>query len=149
MKVCEAIQSLCYLSLPTIQACVEDWHKIKLLTMQACQTPGNCPSYKKPTVKSGACQPCVDWGMAVESECYPPAGKGIQWKNVNATILHKDPVEVAKGFVFIIPPGQGCTQFGDFDIGGILKLMMGFVEYHHGDQVCYDKMQKVCNWYLT
>ena len=78
----------------------------------------------------------------MESECYPP-GKQVEWRNVHSTVLHKDPVEVAKGFLFRIPSGQNFTDFSDFDIGGILKLMMGFVDYHGGDQVCYDKMQKV------
>ena len=145
--MCEAIQAMCSLSLPTIQDCVENWHQNHQPMLQGCTTPSKCPACKKPT-KSVSCQGCVDWGKAIEAEFYPPCppgvpGKGIQWKNVNTTLLHKDPVEVAKGFVFIIPRGQRCTDFGDFDIGGILKLMMGFVDYHGGDQVCYDKMQKV------
>ena len=133
---------MCYLSLPTIQMCVEKWHQNHQPIMQGCQTPNKCPAFKPPSPKSGSCQACISWGKAVESKCFP-LGKPIQWKNVNATLLHKDPVEVAKGFVFIIPDGQNCTDFGDFDIGGILKLMMGFVDYHGGDQVCYDKMKKV------
>ena len=110
--------------------------------MQTCRTPSDCPSYKKPTRKSGACQACIDWGNALESECYPPE-KDIQWKNVNATLLHKDPVEAAKGFVFIIPDKHNCKEFDDLDVGGTLKLMMGFADYHGGDKICYEKMQKV------
>ena len=142
VKVCEAVQVLCSVSLPTIRACVEAWHQSHQSMMHACQTPSNCPSYKKPTTKSGACQACIDWGNALESEYYPP-GKDIQWRNVDATLLHKDPVEAAKGFVFIIPDKQNCTEFDDLDIGGVLKLMMGFANYHGGDRTCYDKMQKV------
>ena len=142
VKVCEAVQVFCIISLPTIQACVEVWHQSHQPKMHACQTPSNCPSYKKPTKKSGACLACIDWGNALESEYYPP-GKDIQWRNVDATLLHKDPVEAAKGFVFIIPDKQSCTKFDDLDIGGVLKLMMGFAKYHGGDQTCYDKIQKV------
>ena len=142
VKVCEAVQVLCSMSLATIQACVEAWHQIHHPRMKTCQTPSDCPSYKKPTTKSGACQACIDWGRALESECYPP-GKDIQWKNVNTTLLHKDPMEAAKGFVFIIPDKQSCKEFDDFDVGGTLKLMMGFADYHGGDQICHDKMQKV------
>ena len=133
---------MCYLSLPTIQDCVEKWHQNHTSMLQACTSPNKCPAYKPPSAKSRSCQACIGWGKAVESEFYPH-GKPIQWKNVNATLLHKDPVEVAKGFVFIIPDGQSCTDFSDFDIGGILKLMIGFADYHGGDQVCYEKMKKV------
>ena len=142
VKVCEAVQVLCHFSLHTIQACVEAWLQSHRLKMQTCRTPSKCPSYKKPIKKSGACQACIDWGKALELECYPP-GKDIQWRNVNATLLHKDPVEAAKGFAFIIPDKQSCTEFGDLDIGGILKLMMGFADYHEGDQICHDKIQRV------
>ncbi|XP_072041513.1 uncharacterized protein [Amphiura filiformis] len=141
-KVCEAVQVLCYVSLPTVQACVENWHQIQLQQMQPCRALAQCLPHRKPTTKSGACQPCIGWGNAVESTCYPH-GKGIQWRNVNASLFHKDPVEVSKGFVFIIPHGQPCTTFGDFDVGGILKLMMGFSDYHNGDQDCYNKIEKV------
>ena len=142
VKVCEAVQVLCSVSLPTIKSCVEAWHQNHQPRMQTCQMPSKCPSYKKPIKKSGACQSCIDWGKALELECYPP-GKDIQWRNVNTTLLHKDPVEAAKGFAFIIPDKQSCTEFGDLDIGGILKLMLGFADYHGGDQICHDKMQRV------
>ncbi|XP_072042720.1 uncharacterized protein [Amphiura filiformis] len=141
-KVCEAVQVLCYLGLPTVQACVENWHQIQLQQMQPCRASAQCLPHRKPTTKSKACQPCIDWGNAVESTCYP-LGKGIQWRNVNASLFHKEPVEVAKGFVFVIPHGQPCTTFGDFDVGGILKLMMAFSDYHNGDQTCYNKIEKV------
>ncbi|XP_072041514.1 uncharacterized protein [Amphiura filiformis] len=141
-KVCEAIQVLCYLGLPTVQACVESWHQIQLQQMQPCRALAQCLPHRKPTAKSGACQPCIDWGKAVESTCYPH-GKGIQWRNVNASLFDKDPVEVAKGFVFKMPHGLKFTTFGDFDVGGILKLMMTFSDFHNGDQACYNKIEKV------
>ncbi|XP_072015116.1 uncharacterized protein [Amphiura filiformis] len=147
VKVCEAIQVLCSLCIPTVQECVEQWHQAQQQQMLPCLATAKCLPNKKPTTKSGACKPCIDWANAVESVCYPPCppGKGVQWRNVNATLFHKDPVEVAKGFLFILPHGQSCTNFGDFDIGGILKLMMGFREFHNGDKACFDKMQKVVN----
>ncbi len=150
-KVVEAIHVFCYRSLPTVQASVEDWHKNQQPNLPACQTPAKCLQaiqtkqkniYKKPTAKNGTCVSCIACGKAVESASHPP-GRDVQWKNVNTTLLHKDPVEVAKGFVFIIPSDQSCTQFDHFDIGGILKLMMGFRHYHNGDKVCTDKLQKV------
>ncbi|XP_072044865.1 uncharacterized protein [Amphiura filiformis] len=142
VKACEAIQALCFISLPTVEASVERWHQIQQQQMQPCLGTAQCLPNKKPTPKSGACKPCIDWANAVQSTFYPH-GKGVQWRNVNAALFHKDPVEVAKGFVFIIPPGQNCTTFGDFDIGGILKLMMGFADYHNGDPACYANMQQV------
>ncbi|XP_072048644.1 uncharacterized protein [Amphiura filiformis] len=102
VKVCEAIQALCYLSAPAVQECVEKWHRdqIQQQQMQPCLATAKCLPNKKPTKKSGACQPCIDWTNAVEAVCYPPCppGKGVDWRNINATLFHKDPVEVAKGF---------------------------------------------------
>ena len=117
---------MCYVSLPAIQDCVEKWHQNHQQTLQPCTKLSRCHAYKPLSAKSRSCQSCIQFGRgkAVESELYPRE-KPIQWKNVNAKLLHKDPVEVAKGFVFIIPDGQDCYDFSDFDIGGILKLMMG------------------------
>ena len=143
VKIHEAVQAFCEWSLPSIESCIKQWHQNKQQTLSSpCQQPSTCPSYKKPTTKSGACQSCIDWGSAVEGECYPP-GRDVQWRNVNGTFLYKDPVEVAKGFVFILPHAQSCASFHDFDIGGILKMMIGFKGYHQGDQACVDKIQKV------
>ena len=133
---------MCYISVPTIQDCVENWHQNYQPQMQACKTPSKCPAYRPPSTKSGSCTACIGWRNVLESECYP-LGKPIQWRNVNPTLLHKDPVEVAKGFVFISPDAQNCRDFSDFDIGGILKLKMGFADYHGGDQICHDKIKKV------
>ncbi|XP_072042177.1 uncharacterized protein [Amphiura filiformis] len=141
-KVCEAIQVLCYVSLPTVQASVEKWHQTHQQLMHPCLGTGQCLPGRKPTPKSGACQPCIDWGNAVKNECYP-IGKDVEWRNVNASLFHKDPVEVAKGFVFKMPHGLKFTTFGDFDVGGILKLMMTFSDYHSGDQDCYNKIEQV------
>ncbi|XP_072045771.1 uncharacterized protein [Amphiura filiformis] len=145
VKVCEAIQALCSLSAPTIQACVEKWHQTQQRHMQPCMATSNCLPNKKPTVKSGACQPCINWTAAVEAVCYPPCTprRSVEWRNVDATLFHKNPVEVAKCFLFKLPHGQSCKTFDDFDIGGMLKLMMGFKEYHNGDQAIYGQMQKV------
>ena len=141
VKTCEAVHALCHWSLPSIQACIEHWHQNKKQTLKPCLT-STCPVGKKPSSKNQACQSCIDWGTAVEAECYPP-GQNVQWKNINASLLHKDPLEVAKGFAFIIPQGQAFTSFDDFDVGGILKIMMGCKQYHHGDQACVDKIEEV------
>ncbi|XP_072042725.1 uncharacterized protein [Amphiura filiformis] len=141
-KVCEAVQVLCYTSLPTVQASVKKWHQTHQQLMQPCLGTAQCLPRRKPTPKSGACQPCIRWGNAVKNECYP-MGKDVEWRNVNASLFHKDPVEVAKGFVFKIPHGLKFTTFGDFDVGGILKLMMTFTDYHNGDQTCYNKIEQV------
>ncbi|XP_072042076.1 uncharacterized protein [Amphiura filiformis] len=141
-KVCEAVQVLCYVSLPTVQVSVETWHEKQQKLMHPCLATAQCQPCRKPTDKSGACQPCIDWGNAVKNECYP-IGKDVEWRNVNASLFHTDPVEVAKGFVFKMPHGLKFTKFGEFDVGGILKLMMSFRYYHKGDQACYNKIEQV------
>ena len=66
-----------------------------------------------------------------------------QWANVNPTILHRDPVEVAKAFVLRLPQGQSYGSIGDFDSASVLMIMMRFEQFHHGDHAKYGLIKKV------
>ena len=123
-----------------MEASLTQWHQDQKKHNRPCLNSIHCQPNKKPTARSGACQPCVDWANTVQAVC---SGKDIQWSNTNVALFQQDPVEVAKGFVFKVPRGQQVTTFGDLDVGGILKLMMGFKVYHKGDQVCHDKIAEV------
>ena len=146
----EGLQLVCSAALPCVQAVIEAWHWKNQQNLKPCQTPNVCPSYKKPTSKHGACQCCIDWGVAVESVYYDPSkgGGSLVWKNVSATKFHSDPVEVAKAFVFQLSSFGKREKFSDFDSGSILKLMISFEQFHHGDVSIIEAVEKVSDFFF-
>ena len=140
----EAIQLICSLSMPLVRLSIEQWHQMMQTHLQNCTTP-HCPAKGKPNAKRGSCPSCVQWGVALQNTHSPSQNLvNPQWPNVNPTLLHKDPVEVAKAFVLRLPKGHICRSFGDFDVASILMMMVHFKGFHRGIKQHREHIEKVC-----
>ena len=91
-----------------------------------------CNKESKPK-QPASCANCVNWGTALEGIYYhsnPLALKQLTWKNVNSSLMHGSHIEVANAFALNLPGGHRPTQFSDYDTAHIMKIMLGFGEYH-------------------
>ena len=145
VRLHRAIQLVCDKALPCITDTLTKWHSNQLQVLHPCASPHQCPVTGKP--KPGkSCQGCVDWGNALQTVYYPPIQpnvQNIQWSNVNPSLFHQDPVEVAKAFVLRLPSGKSYKSVGDFDAASLLMIMMRFGEFHGGNRSVFDKIKEV------
>ncbi|XP_072048548.1 uncharacterized protein [Amphiura filiformis] len=139
-----ALHELLSRTIPSLQNAVDVWHH--KTTTQPCSNPAQCPPYKKPSLKNKSCQECIAWATAIEAQVYPPWTVGsLQWMNANSTLFSKDPLEAMKLFVLRMPANNINTYstLADFDTASLLMIMGKFKEFHHGDQIVYDNIQKI------
>ena len=145
LKTLEGLNYVCLQAVPCIQSTVQNWHAHQKTTngLQPCLS-ASCPTKGKPTRAKGACPNCILWGTAIESVYFPPTGKtGIQWQNLNPRLLGHDAIEVSKAFVLRLPHGANPKTFTDYDPASVLKIMMGFGEFHNHTKGHYDVISKV------
>ena len=151
-KVLQALQYVCQKSAPCIKKVVDAWHTQQKQTQTPCIQPQVCSGIKgKPKLGSkpnASCPSCVNWGNAVEAVHYPQAPQ-IAWRNIDTTLLHGSVIEVCNGFALNLPSGQRPTKIADYDTASILKIMMGFGQFHHNNHATgnfpqpYQTIQKV------
>ncbi|XP_072022106.1 uncharacterized protein [Amphiura filiformis] len=141
-----ALHTLLSHTIPSLQHAVDTWHHKTTVTTQPCSNPAQCPPFKRPSLKNKSCPECITWATAIEAQVYPPWNVGsLQWMNANSTLFSKDPLEAIKLFILRMPANQGNTYstLGDFDTASLLMIMGKFKEFHLGDQMVFDNIQKV------
>ena len=133
VKVLQALQHVCDKAIPSIDKVVNVWHLYQKLSKQPCTQPQVCSKVKGKPKPNTACAECAKWGRAIETVHYARA-PSITWTNINSSLLHGSTIEVCNGFALNLPAGQRPTQMCDYDTASILKIMMGFGEYHQHNQ---------------
>ena len=127
IRVLQALQHVCDKALPSLEGVIQAWHAKQ--GTQSCTQPQQCPTKGKPKPPS-SCGNCVQWAIPLETVCFSPPNNKVQvtWKNVNPTLLHSNPIEVANAFALHLP--KRPTKFEDYDTASALKIMLGFGEFH-------------------
>ena len=133
IRVLQGLQHFCQKAAPSLQNVVSTWHAHQKQTINPCTNPQICSAVKGKPKAGASCAECVKWVKRIES-VYFPQPPFIAWKNVNSSILYNNAIEVCNGFALHLPPGQRPTQISDYDTASILKIMLGFGEYHHQNQ---------------
>ncbi|XP_072022690.1 uncharacterized protein [Amphiura filiformis] len=137
IKVLQALQLVCDKAIPSIDKVINAWHSSQTQSnsnTQPCSQPEVCSTIKgKPKPNASSCAGCYEWGRALERVYYPKP-PFITWRNINSSLLHGSATEVCSGFALTLPPGRRPTQISDYDTASIIKIMLGFGEYHHNNQ---------------
>ena len=133
VKVLQALQHVCEKASPSIYKIVNIWHSYQKLSKKQCSQPQVCSKVKGKPKPNTSCPECVKWGRVIETVHYARA-PSITWTNINTSLLHGSAIEVCNGFALNLPSGQRPTQMCDYDTASILKIMMGFGEYHQNNQ---------------
>ncbi|XP_072014252.1 uncharacterized protein [Amphiura filiformis] len=131
LKVCQVLHYICKETAPELESAIRSWHARQIQTgllqcaggMQAQPCPTKC----KPKAKQNSCQNCIQWGSALEKVAFKSA---VAWRNVDTSHLYTNPLEAANAFALHLPPGQSQTKIEDYDPASILKIMLGFGEFH-------------------
>ena len=151
----KAIQYVCSEAVTSVERVVKAWHTYQRnLGLQACTQPSVCTTKKGKPKQGASCFNCANWGTALEGVYYHNnplvLNKQLTWKNVNSSLMHGSHIEVANAFALNLPGGQRPTQFSDYDTAHILKIMLGFGEYHRHNAILvpsfplpYNTIQKV------
>ena len=145
IKVLQALQHACQKSAPYLKQVVDTWYMQQKQTQKQCSQPLICSSIKGKPKSNTSCSGCVNWGRAVEAVYYPPPAQ-IAWRNIDTTLLHGSAIEVCNGFALNLPSGQRPTKVADYDTASILKIMMGFGQFHQFNQPTskpYETIKKV------
>ena len=148
IKVLQALQHVCQKSAPCIKKVVDTWHMQQKQTQTPCSQRQVCSRIKGKPKLNTSCRSCVNWGKAVETVYYPQPPQ-IAWRNIDITLLHGSAIEVCNGFALNLPSGQRPTKMADYDAASILKIMMGFGQFHQSNQATsnfpqpYQTIQKV------
>ena len=133
IRVLQGLQYFCQKAAPSLQNVVNKWHAHQIQTINPCTNPQACSAVKGKPKPNASCAECVKWVKRIEG-VYFPQPPFIAWKNINSSLLYTSEIEICNGFALHLPPGQRPTQISDYDTASILKLMLGFGEYHHQDQ---------------
>ncbi|XP_072019750.1 uncharacterized protein [Amphiura filiformis] len=134
VRVLMAVQMVFLGSVLCVEKVVKQWQKVVKKLIDNCTTPNVCCELKgkkpsKPTKqKKGFCDNCILLSKLVVNAVnrYAPGKREIFWgKPFN---FHKDPLEIAKAFVFKAPE-ERLDQIGSFgycDAGSLMLIMMNF-----------------------
>ncbi|XP_072018472.1 uncharacterized protein [Amphiura filiformis] len=133
IKVLQALQHVCDKAIPSVDKVINNWHSYQKLSITPCSQPHVCSTVKGKPKPNTSCPGCVKWGRAIEG-VYCPQPPFITWKNIDSSLLHGRTVEVCSGFALHLPAGHRPTKISDYDTASILKIMMGFGEYHQNNQ---------------
>ena len=149
VKCHAAVQCVTNAAVSGLQNALQTWHEPLRDNLSCCSTPKQCPSNKKPTAKNKYCKECIQWGDEIEAACFPKSWE-VSWKNMTPSNLMKDPIEIAKVFVFQSTDGQESNkQLKDFDSGSLLKIMMHFKNFHDGNMDVYNALKQVGEVYFA
>ena len=162
----EAVQLVCDEAvIPCVENITKDWHSKKQVylystnrhvTLKHCTSQSQNPNCMSKRVtcnkrRNGPqdspiypfpCQNCIQWCHAIELVSFP-RGVPITWSNIIPHNVSHDPLEFAKAFAVILPPGQNPTCFRDFDPSCLLKIMMRFGVCHRNTQADHDIIKEV------
>ena len=145
IRVLQGLQHVCQKAAASLESVVNTWHSQKKPTLNPCTCTQHpiCSAVNRKPKLGTFCAECVKWVTCIEPVYYPQPqpqpGKitkkpPIAWKNINSSLLYCSAIEVCNGFALNLPAGQKPTQILDYDTASILKIMMGFGEFHHNDQ---------------
>ncbi|XP_072052004.1 uncharacterized protein [Amphiura filiformis] len=153
-KLCQVLHYVCKETAPEVEAAIRSWHSNQIQGGHLLQCVGAAAGCRqsqscKPKRQLSSCSNCILCGSTLEKAAYKSPKSVIAWKNVNAHHLYTNPIEIAKAFALHLPSGQIPTKIEHLDPASILKIMLGFGEFHrrnHGTSNCpdpYGTIQKV------
>ena len=167
LRVLQAVQHVVCKAVPSLDESIKTWHgnQIRRNRLLPCSQPHLCPETGKPKHlskvrklvsrknKFSSCKNCVIWAKALKDVFYSSPTEGsladVAWEHLNPTRLFHDYIEVCNAFVLHERPSEPRpTTLQDFNIEGILQIMLHFREYHDCNysanrQDAYDNIMQV------
>ena len=149
LRVLQAVQYVVCKAVPSLDESIRTWHsnQIRRNRLLPCSQPHLCPKTGKPKHLSkfqrlvsrkdsvSSCKNCVRWAKAVKDAFYSPPTKenstNIAWEHLNPTRLFHSYIEICNACVLhelSLQPSPTTLQ--NFDIEGILQIMLHFREFH-------------------
>ncbi|XP_072021050.1 uncharacterized protein [Amphiura filiformis] len=140
VRVKRALVEVTLKAAPCVEAVVKQWHHLVKPVIGSCETPEVCrkldTKQSGPTMeKKGYCDNCLLWVDSVKAAInqYSSGKKkiNINWENLILFEFHKDPLQIAKAFVFKIPKDKlkkfhQMASFDEFDEGSLLLVIKNF-----------------------
>ena len=140
IRVLRGIYHVCQKAADSLQRCVSSWHLSQTQTnhLNCCTQPSICSKVRRKPKNSTSCTECTEWVQPIEDVFYPqptpPQKPNIVWTNIDSSLLYSSAIEVCNGFALKLPPGKTRpTQIVEYDPASILKIMLGFSEYHNNN----------------
>ena len=140
IRLLQGLQHACQKAAPSLQSAVDKWHsrQKQILKISPCTQPNICCRVTGKPTSETSCAECVKWVTCIETVYYPqpspPNKPHIAWKNIDSSLLYNSTIQVCNGFALNLPSDHKPTQISDYDTASILKIMMGFGEFHHNNQ---------------